>query len=226
MSVFYPVGLSCSCGERIDADLCVSVNADRRPDLRDEILAGRFQVVPCPACGAAIRLEPELTYIDLAHGLWILAKPRSDIAQWRVMEEEARAIFERTYGARAPRPARALGARLDPRVVFGWAALREKIACALAGVDDLAVELVKTSLLRAPGTSLPDGSSDWRLIGADDRLLTFGLVEADTDAVRQSIQAPRAALGPVLDANAWAAPRRALLGGCFVDVERLLTEPA
>ena len=56
MSVFHTETINCpACATPVEFKLVFSVNADRRPDLRDAIIAGTFQRQPCPSCGTAIR---------------------------------------------------------------------------------------------------------------------------------------------------------------------------
>ena len=64
-----------ACSQFVEFEAVYSVNADRRPDLRDEILAGTFQKEACPKCGESFRLTPELTYLDEERGQWIAAFP-------------------------------------------------------------------------------------------------------------------------------------------------------
>ena len=66
MSLFREIKVHCpSCHEAVILDAVHSVNADRRPDLRDEILAGDFQRCQCNACQQPFRLDPSLTYLDV-----------------------------------------------------------------------------------------------------------------------------------------------------------------
>ena len=51
-------------GKPVEVGVTSSVNATRRDDLREAILADRFQRASCPHCGAGFRLEPDLTYLD------------------------------------------------------------------------------------------------------------------------------------------------------------------
>src|SRR5678815_2165427 len=72
MSIFKTVELPCpTCATRVSLELVHSVNADRRPDLRQAVLDGTFQREQCPACGLAFRVEPEFTYIDVGRGQFV-----------------------------------------------------------------------------------------------------------------------------------------------------------
>ena len=72
MSLFRTIEATCpSCQVPGHFDLVHSVNADRRPALREEILKRTFQQSTCPACGEIFRIAPELTYVHQAGGLWL-----------------------------------------------------------------------------------------------------------------------------------------------------------
>ena len=59
MSVFHTQTVHCpACATPVEFKLVFSVNADRRPDLRDAIVAGTFQRQPCPSCGTEFRVDP------------------------------------------------------------------------------------------------------------------------------------------------------------------------
>ena len=52
MSLFETTKLPCPlCGTEVSFNAVHSVNADRRPDLRDAIIAGTFQQEACSSCG-------------------------------------------------------------------------------------------------------------------------------------------------------------------------------
>src|SRR4051812_43224320 len=120
MSMFVPTTLGCpSCGEPVEFRAVLSVNADRRPDLRAAILAESFQREPCPKCSHAFRLAPDLNYLDVGRGLWLAAHPVADVGKWSELEARDRAAFDRAYGPAAPPPARAIGTNLKPRMTFG-----------------------------------------------------------------------------------------------------------
>src|SRR5262249_36917688 len=127
MSLFLTQTIACpACKQSVEFDVNYSINADRRPDFREAILDGSFQVEECEHCGKAFRLEPQLSYIDLARRQWVLVHPGPRRTDWPQLEEDAKATYDLAYGPQAPASARAIGSALVPRVAFGWAALREK----------------------------------------------------------------------------------------------------
>ena len=90
MSLFRPIALACPrCHAEATFDAVGSVNADRRPDLRQAILTGQFQRKECPACGAGFRLDPAFVYNDQRRGQWIAAHGVSALGEWAERERAA-----------------------------------------------------------------------------------------------------------------------------------------
>jgi len=227
MSLFEPAEVSCPvCGELMSFDLCTSVNADRRPDLRLEILAATFQRVPCAACGTTVQLPPALTYMDVGRGQWILAKPAPDYANWESLEAIARDTFSLSYGPAASRPAREIGRRLTPRITFGWAALREKLLACEEGIDDVTLELLKLAVLRSVSGAPLHDDSELRLIDATNATLVLAWLVSATEQQLSTLDVPRGALdGIAAEDDAWATLRVRLTDALFVDFSRLLLQP-
>ncbi len=228
MSVLKPFNVPCPlCGEAVAFSVAQSVNAGRRPDLRAEIIAGSFQRETCPHCASLFRLDPRLTYIDDTRGHWILAAPLRDQPEWAAMEAQAQEAFALGYGPAAPAFAQAIGATLTPRLVFGWAALAEKLIAAEAGLDDITLELLKLSIIRSGNADLLSDDTELRLIAADDGSITLGQIKAAGEKLIERITLPRAAYQSIADARtAWADLRAALSAGPFVDLNRLLVLPS
>jgi hypothetical protein len=228
MSLFEPAETPCpGCGVIMSFDLSASVNADRRPDLRQEILADTFQCVPCGSCGVLVRLPPALTYMDVGRGQWILVKPASALGEWTDLERIARETFDLSFGSGASRPARQIGQRLCPRIVFGWPALREKLLVVEEGVDDVVLELLKLAVLRnITGAPLND-ASELRLVDVTDGVLTLAWLLAETGDELSTLELQREALDEIAaDAEGWAALRQRLTAALFVDVGRLMLADA
>ncbi|WP_207477274.1 CpXC domain-containing protein [Arenibaculum pallidiluteum] len=228
MSLFNSVAIECPVCKTANAfELAASVNADRRPDLRDEILAGTFQALRCGQCGARLKPPPAMTYIDVGRHQWILVQPFAQLEQWQAFEEQARAVFERTFGAAAPLAAQAMGKALDVRIAFGWPALREKIRCRELGLDDVALELLKMAVLRNVSGAPVSDDAELRLLGAEDGMLELGWVRGEEEAVVASLKVPRDVYDHVAaDRGAWQPLRDQLSGRPFADYNRFLVEPA
>src|SRR5579863_5352490 len=136
MSIFNRYSAQCpQCDAAVHVNLVASVNADRRPDLREQILHHQFQARVCDACGTEFRLPPRFTYQHFGQKLWVLVHPRTDLEHWQQLEAETAEVFATNYGADSPPMARQIGREISPRVVFGWPALREKLVAREAGLD-------------------------------------------------------------------------------------------
>ena len=224
MSLFNTVTVPCPvCGEKTEISWAASVNADRRPDLREAILDHSFQSEPCPSCGTAVRLPPHLTYVDLARGNWIVANDVSELPNWQAHEADAKALFDETFGVYAPDPAREMGEGFQPRLVFGWPALREKLLCASLGLNDVNLELLKMAVMRSvPGTPLGEGLT-LRLLEGDAETLKLGVTNDATEAWTESIMVPRSVYDDIAgNTEAWAELRGQLANEALVDATRFM----
>jgi hypothetical protein len=227
MSLFFPTTLACpKCGEPVQFQASASVNADRRPDLRDEILNETFQRGTCGKCSAVFRLDPQMNYLDVGRGQWLAAFPVARFDEWATKEAETRAAFAKAYGDQSSPAAQEIGDELKPRLVFGWAAVREKLVAAEQQLDDVELELLKISLLRgmdnpplAPGTEL-------RLIAVDlaENELVLASFETRSGELIEELRVPRDLYDEIAgDQQGWQPLRDDLLAGLFVDYRRLLT---
>jgi CpXC protein len=224
MSLFENVTLPCpACGEHVEFEAVSSVNADRRPDLRDEILNGTFQSQACSKCQVPFRLDPQMTYLDVGRGQWIIVHPFGSIGDWEALEARARAAYDRSYGAAAPPAARKLGAGLQPRLVFGWAALREKLFAAEHGLNDIDLELTKIAVLRGSVASPVTAETELRLVDirGDEMIMTW--LVAETGEVAQTLAVPRELCDEIAaDRTGWQPLREELTGRFVVDMQQLM----
>lgn len=228
MSMFLAVQARCTnCKTQVEASLAASVNADRRPDLRDAILDGSFQSTACPSCGTAIRFPAHLTYIDMERGQWILVEDAARLMQWHEVEAEASKLYSKCFGHAAPPLQRMMGETMTARLVFGWPALREKLIAQAAGLDDLTLELFKISILRnVPGPPLAD-MTELRLIDAEDGMLTLRWLDASNEEGIADLPLERALYDEFAsNLTPWAALRADLEGVLFTDMKRIALAPA
>lgn len=227
MSLFKTTTIACpACGKTVDFETVHSVNADRRPDLRLAILAGEFQRMTCPACSARFRLDPDFNYLDVGRRQWIVAAPVAAVAEWPAREAAARALFARAYGTDAPEIARDIGLALQPRLTFGWPALREKLLAAMHGIDDVALEGCKAVVMRAAGSVPLAADTDLRLVDvavADGKLVMAWLRSYD-GREGDAFAVPRSECNAIAadEHGAWAAFRRGFETALFVDLNRTL----
>jgi hypothetical protein len=222
MSVFRTLNIPCpACGGETPFNLVHSVNADRRADLRDEILAATFQQMPCPGCGKEFRVEPEFNYLNLGRNQWIAAWPRASMAEWREYDTQARESFDDAFGENAPPGAQEMGRNIVPRITFGWAALREKLFVRDAGLDDVTVELAKAALIRASPTARAM-TSELRLLAIEGEELVFGWIDSNNEKGIEINRVNRALLAEIeADQTTWEALRTQLSAELFVDINRL-----
>jgi CpXC protein len=223
MSIFDPFAANCPhCGAEQKVHLVASLNADRRADLRQQVLDHAFQAHTCEACGAEFRLPPRFTYQHFAQDLWVLCHPRADLAKWQELDQEAADLFAANYGPDAPPTARAIGSRIKPRVVFGWPALREKLVARAAGLDDIELELLKLAIIRqVPKPPFAD-EIELRLDRVDGDDLVLAWVDGTTEAPETALRVPRSTLDEITADPDWAPLRAQFTGPAFVDLNRLL----
>jgi len=228
MSLFNQATVTCPhCATQFEVDQVASINADRRPDLRREILDGVFQAQTCAHCGTVFRLPPSFSYLDVGHGQWIMAYPADELVNWPVLEAHAEEIFDTAYGAGAPAAARDIGAGLVPRITFGWPAIREKLLCPELALDDVTLELLKAAVMRTVQKPPFADSTELRLLGAADGGLTLAWLDSNTEATLASLRVPRDIYGDIEgDVAAWAGMRERLAGHGFADLNRLLVVSA
>jgi hypothetical protein len=225
MSLFSASSVACpACNQPVDVQAVDSVNADRRPALRTQILAQTFQQQDCPHCSKPFRLVPRFNYTDLRRRQWIVAAPLAALGAWRAQEERAQALFDQVYGDQAPDAARELAAGLTRRVTFGWPGVREKLLAGEHGLDDVTLELCKLSVLRS-GTPAPLGAgTELRLLDVDGDDLVFGWLRAADESLGPVLRVARAVYDEIAadEGGDWADARASLDAGLFVDLNRLL----
>ncbi|MGM9485106.1 CpXC domain-containing protein [Roseateles sp. NT4] len=225
MSRLYSQSFSCGgCGAALEMGIVASINADRRPDLRQAVLDDSYQRGRCEACGKDFRVQPDLTYVDAGRGQWILVRPAERLAEWAPTEELAQQAFERGYGEEAAVDARELGAAMQSRLAFGWAAFREKLLCAEHGLDDVALELTKLAVMRAVEDMPLGDDMELRLTAATTDALELTWALSGGDLALESIAVPRKLYDEIAKdkGKGWVEARAELSGGAYVDVNRIL----
>jgi hypothetical protein len=232
MSLFQATTLNCpSCGEPAEFEAVQSVNADRRADLRDQILAGTFQRQVCVKCGLSFRLQPMMTYLDQARGQWIAAFPYEDLAGWQARDAQAADAFARSFGAQASVAAQDLGKELRPRLTFGWHALTEKLLVRERGLDDATIELMKLALIRGRESSPVLGDTELRVLEIDAESFELSWLFSTTGEVAESLHVPRDLYDEIRadEDGDWAELRDAFKDKLFVDIATFMVpgdEPA
>jgi len=110
--------ITCTCGTTFDADVYRSINVSTEPGLKAQILAGRFNVVQCPACGRELAADVPFLYHDSDASLMVWVYPTSSASQENQIRDKLRRSRE-MLGTILP--AASIDANRD--VVFGIEAL-------------------------------------------------------------------------------------------------------
>lgn len=105
---------ACSCGRSFDADVFGSANVTLQPDLKDAILANRFNRVRCPSCGQERDAEVPFLYHDMNAGVMVWVYPAASADQADEIREKIRRSYE-IVGTVLPTP----DAAPSRGVVFG-----------------------------------------------------------------------------------------------------------
>lgn len=206
-------------------DVVGSINADRRPDYRDAIMASEFQDTTCPNCEQSFRIQPDFSYLDAGRGQWIASFPAARLPEYLTAEDDAVALFDTSYGKRAPKAAQTVGAALTTRLTFGWPAIREKLFIRDNDLDDVVIEMVKLDVLRrVPSAPLKPGT-ELRLVGVTDETLVMVWTDTLTEAVTEELLVPRGLYDAIAANDEWAATRDKLTDGPFVDMQKLYMGP-
>ncbi|MDP2313997.1 MAG: CpXC domain-containing protein [Pseudomonadota bacterium] len=155
MSTWYPYRLACpACAAPGSIALLKGIHISRLPMVKADIREGRFQVYTCPECGHRTQVEAPSVYTDFPNGQFIAVEAPNppDLPAAR---RRGREVFDAcfTFG---PDIAATLGASIRHRLVFGVAALREKVLAWDAGLDDRVVEALKLDLLAEEGFGRKD----------------------------------------------------------------------
>jgi hypothetical protein len=228
MSIFHTQTVHCpACATPVEFQLVFSVNADRRPDLREAILSGTFQRQPCPSCGTAFRVDPEFTYVELRQRLFIGVWPLAKRAKWQDCAEQTAQAFERGYGTGASTEASKLGAGIQPRAVFGWPALVEKILARQAGIDDCTLELAKVMALRHGNRTPVPGRRELRLVEAGADVFVLAWVRPADGQVEDALRVPRTLLAEIeAEPETFQELRDEIGSGLVVDFQREMVAAA
>jgi len=210
MSTYETTKIACPrCATDGEHAVAVSVNAARRPALREEIAAGRFHRYTCGHCAAEFAYETTFTYLDFERDQFVMVFPPEALPRFRECEKVAAALFERTLaGPDASAAARRRAEKMALRVCFGLEAFREKVVCAEGQIDEVAVELAKLQQLK-------DGDAGpWppRVTAISDGRIVFSTGSSIAVALLPSPKEPRyEALAARLGASSFLDAQRILL---------------
>lgn len=224
MSLYQTETVHCpACGAANSAAVFYSVNADRRPDLREQVLDRTLQRLTCASCGTAFRIDPEFSYLDAGRQQWIAVHPFGALGRWAEVIPDDRSAFDKSYGPGASDGAQEIGADLAVRVAFGWAAFREKLVAQAAGLDDRELELLKIAILRTQQNAPLSQTVELRLVDVVDGKLVLCWLDAVADSVVETLLVPMRAYETIAaDGAGWAPLRQEIGDSPFVDMQRLM----
>jgi hypothetical protein len=80
--------IRCSCSATFAADVYEYVFVEYNPDLKDAILSGGFNRIPCPACGQGVPVENRFLYRDEKNRLWIWVCKKGEETKRDVLAKE------------------------------------------------------------------------------------------------------------------------------------------
>lgn len=222
MSRTHTANLTCpECQSPVRIEVYASVNCDRHPELREQVLDGSFQTKACE-CGVQLCLEAkELSWLDATRKQWLVIRSNADLPDWQEHEQATAELFETALGSKAPAVAQEIGEGMSPRLVFGLPALREKLLLRDLELDDSIVECMKLQLMKHQGI-VPQAGHDFRMTARDGDALHFEVLDTEARATVQGFGVPFS-LYEETDGNraAWQHLLDQLQAGPFVDVQRL-----
>ena len=150
MSTYTPVQIACHhCGHEFVVQLLEGIHITRLPEVREEILGGRFQFFTCPSCGNENHVENDTIYTDFDNKHYV-AIEASTIKDWREAKAQHAKVWLENFDL-GPDVAREVAEGFTHRLVPDLAALREKLLVWDAGLDDRAVEATKGARQRELG---------------------------------------------------------------------------
>jgi hypothetical protein len=141
------------CRASITARRATTINMQRHPASRDQILDGSFHQVTCGSCGHVAQLDARMLLSDFPRGQFVDVRPVAEVASWADHASATTAVF-----ADGLVQARAVGVVGETRVrlVYGLAGLADKLRAWDHDLDDRVIELAKLALvLEVGGGSTP-----------------------------------------------------------------------
>lgn len=217
MSIFEREAVTCpSCGHSAVLKVAHSVNAERSPHLREQVLEGTLHRPTCERCGARFELDRPFSYMDLPRNEWIGVYGLQLEGAWAEVEAHPQEVHDLALH-KAPDFVFDIAVDARVRTVFGVDALREKLICFDAGLDDVELEVFKYALM-TQGLDLEEGVYFrlWEVTGD-----TLRFVLQDHDGV-QGVEVERARFDEVVAEARWEPIRTAMQAGPYVDVGRLI----
>jgi hypothetical protein len=226
MSTFFAEIVKCPyCGEAAERSVAHSINATRSPQYRDAILRGEFQNYTCSKCGQDYLVDRPFIYLDYKTKDWIGVLPLNEEKEWQQWEQAPINAYKFACGANAPVVAQSIGEGMKIRTVFGLIALREKLLCLQARLDDVLLELLKFHLMLRSERFVLTEVARPRLIETDNSTLMFmtPIVAEGSELKYEIVSIDRQAYEEVVNnQEPWLAFIKELSNNSYVDLGRLI----
>jgi hypothetical protein len=219
MSIVRERSIACPrCGTTRARRVAVSLQGPLVPNLRAEILDGKFQRFACEDCGDWFFADGPMLWIDFEKKQWIGLFPSRWEAAWRALEGDPLDGWQLGLAAEAPPLVQAMAGGFQVRAVFGFSQLRDKLRALAAGLDDRWLEVLKLDLMRAvEGVGLHPGAR-LELVASDDKSLRFRNRAGEIEVPRARLAAMQATPAP------WQIALEHVSGGPYVDTGRILVD--
>jgi hypothetical protein len=130
----------------MSVEIARGLHITRLPQIRERLIAGTHQLYTCASCKQATQFEASCVYTDFERNEYVAVETPHG-ASWQAAVARHKTIFRDNF-EQGPPIAQEMGQRFKRRIVFGFAALREKLVLWDAGLDDRVVEACKGDLLR------------------------------------------------------------------------------
>ncbi|WP_376797157.1 CpXC domain-containing protein [Thermogemmatispora sp.] len=147
--------LTCRCGHSFECQIYEYVNAARDPHLRYALLAGRLNVVTCPACGRRAQARRPFIYSDLPNRLLVYVHPRENVPREgrELIEARLREVYERVAQPQGePEKGSASRALQEAKADQGAGGTGES---EVPDTDEMASSLAAAAAVRGPGEEVP-----------------------------------------------------------------------
>lgn len=140
-----------------------SLNAQRVPDVVDEILDGSFARLTCDGCGEVWRPEQKMLLADLPNRLWAVMHPRADRSHRNELEQGVRQYFAHEF-SKAPSVVLQTLSECQVQLVFGHERLAEAVRLSRLGIPPSLMEGLKLLVFR-------DSLADFYVLGEVEMVL-------------------------------------------------------
>ena len=208
-----------SCGHSEEMEFLAGLNAGRFPEFRRQVLDTSYGRIDCGQCETRFYVEAPFFYTDSLRGEWFACYPPQWEASWQQFVGEAEELADSTFDPKnLPPVLKNMREETKIRVVFGIQALREKLICGSAELDDVALEIFKLGMIQSSEKLAPLLSHRPRCIAIGDEGLQF-VIRSTGEAQFTTI--PHEEYARVINREEWAPIYAMLSDSPYVDLGKL-----